>query len=217
MSGGWLVFMAIVGIPGFGLMLLGLRKRRRTLRVVKVWNQLEADHDVPVDHLLDVGSFEEDELIDVLARINRATPQAYLLDEKRRAVIDSRLRGRAVVVERCAGCGAPVNLSVEVGRVEKVTCPTCGGPVAGSARELLERAFAQAQRSEPGDVTAAPSPAHKRMGASGLGQLAVGVIGCLALPLIMLSLSFGLALAPPLIGALVLWEVLRHRLAPSAT
>jgi hypothetical protein len=214
LSGGWLVFLIIMAVPGAGVMLLGLKKRRRTLRVVRVWDHLEEHHDVPVERLLELGSFQEDELIDVLARVNRVTSQAYLLDEARNAVIDSRLRGRAVVVERCAGCGAPVNLSVEVGRVDDVSCPSCGAPVAGSARQLLDRAFAEVTQLEPAEGPNFAKDAGRAGTSGGLGQFGRGLAGCVALPFILLFLSFGLALAPPLIGALVIWELLRYRFAP---
>lgn len=233
-SAGILVGVAVIAAPGAVLLALALALRRRKLRLLEVWHELEEHRDVPVDRLTTLGGLGRDELLEGVAKINRAAREAYLLDAERDTLVDSRLRGRALVVDRCAACGAPVNVSVEVGRADSVRCESCGSPVVGSASALVQRALAEAEAESAGAAEEAARRKRRGVGAraekrhrdgsdsaaggkgmgGGLRSLGCGLLFLVGMPFLLVSMMIGLIFIVPAIGGLVIWETVRHRFAP---
>ena len=211
MRSGGLFVTAVIATPGLALMKIALHWRRRRLTTVQVWLLLREKHVVPFDRLVRRSGLEPERLMISIAAINRVAPEAYLLDPERGVIIDSRLRGRAVVVERCDGCGAPVNASISIGDAGSVVCTSCGAPVATSNQDLVERAFAEVASEEKSETLSAPAPASRL---SPLYRLGIVIALVVALPIIAIGLSVAMLLFVPVVGGLIVWSVATRFRAP---
>lgn len=131
---GWMV-VAAASAP-LGLLVAGLRVRRREHRAWALVRLIDAHVEIPAADLLRDSDFTAATLARAIRDLNNAGESFVVWDRASGQLQHGRLRGARVHVDECASCGAKLSLQVPLAGASALRCSWCEAPLV--AERLME-------------------------------------------------------------------------------
>jgi len=130
---------ALLATAPIGLLVAGLRLRRRESRAWALLRMIDEHVEVPSRDLLRDSDWTPTSLERAIRDLNNAGVSFLVWDREAGLVQDGRLRRTRIQIDECGSCSAKVSVTVAVGSVEPPRCPYCDGPLCAD-RILEEKA-----------------------------------------------------------------------------
>jgi hypothetical protein len=146
----------VAGSAPLGLLIAGLKLRRRENRAWALHRLVDDHVEIPASDLLRDSDFTAKSLGRAIRDLNNAGASFVVWDREADVVQDGRLRRTLVEIEVCGSCSAKVSLSLRIGDVRAARCPYCHDPLR--AEGLLEEKARLIDELDADPATARPDP-----------------------------------------------------------
>jgi len=142
-------YATLFGIAGCVMFLiLGLVVRRRERKSLQLWQLMRRSTEARISALVSQSHFSLVDIRRAVNSINSAGLAHLILDEASDRLYDGRLASVVTLTHNCEGCGAPIEITVDVQATTGASCSYCHAPFPTESIQALRQQRQQAVSSQ---------------------------------------------------------------------
>lgn len=121
--------LAIMIITPSAFIISGRIIRREEEKILALLRILRENPEVYVQDILNSTDMTRDEIRKKIVLLNSRGFGFFIFEPESDSILNSRLRTRNMVIEKCPGCGSIINRKIPLNLSETLLCPYCNNPI----------------------------------------------------------------------------------------